>query len=949
LRALPALPRPRAALEFLALFADGGAAEDYIGLHWFPGAACAGGRLPDFAAGTNSTPAGMKYRPLDRLHGFQQPLLRRLRAAACVPLALAAAFLLAQPALAATTDEGEALLNAGKYDECIAMSGEAIERLSWLETWRHLKIRSELATGRYADALVETALERFPASIRLRLLGRDVMLVNNRPQDARRMLDEIDALTNQQQWRFTDPSNRVALGRFFLLRGGDARQVLETIYDRVQRDRPTLAEPYLATGELALAKHDYQLAAEAFGEAAKLTPQDPAAHYGLARAYAASAPEEAAAALAKALELNPNHADSLLFAADRLIDSEQYAEARKMLDKVLAVNLSHPEGWAYRAVVAHLEGDAATEETCRQKALKPWPTNPQVDHLIGKKLSQKYRFDEGAAHQRRAMLMDPDHLAAKMQLAEDLLRLGREEEGLRLAQEVHQKDGYNVAAYNLVTLEENLRKFTTLQADGIVLRMDPREAAIFGQAALELLQEAKRKLCEQYDVRLDGPVTVEIFPEQKDFAVRTFGMPGGEGFLGVCFGNVITAGSPAAHRAGTSNWKAVLWHEFCHAVTLHKTRNRMPRWLSEGISVYEERRRDPAWGQSMNSRYRRMILAGELLPVSRLSGAFLDPPSPEYLEFAYFESALVVEYLIEKHGLETLCEILDDLAGGQPLGGAPPIDRVLDERVGSLGELDEAFTRFAVARAGGLAPRADWSPPELAPEADLSAVEAFCREHPNNLAGLELLAGRLVDAERWQDAKEPLEKLIELYPANTGGESPYRLLVEVHRRLGETEAEASVLEELARRDAAAIDACGRLMELCEAAEDWEGLARAADRMLAVNPLVPAGHRGLLEPARAMGKPERAVGAYRALVEMDPVDPAGLHHDLAEALMAAGDLKSARRHVLMALEEAPRFRAAHRTLLEIVEQREDGDGGPSAPQPQAPPEKQPELPSPEVAR
>ena len=111
---------------------------------------------------------------------------------------------------------------------------------------------------------------------------------------------------------------------------------------------------------------------------------------------------------------------------------------------------------------------------------------------------------------------------------------------------------------------------------------------------------------------------MEIFPEQKDFAVRTFGMPGGEGFLGVCFGSVITANSPASQGGSPSNWKAVLWHEFCHVVTLHKTNNKMPRWLSEGISVYEERQADPAWGQSMNRRYREMILDGGLTPVSEL-------------------------------------------------------------------------------------------------------------------------------------------------------------------------------------------------------------------------------------------------------------------------------------------------------------------------------------------
>ena len=38
----------------------------------------------------------------------------------------------------------------------------------------------------------------------------------------------------------------------------------------------------------------------------------------------------------------------------------------------------------------------------------------------------------------------------------------------------------------------------------------------------------------------------EVFAEQKDFAVRTFGMPDNPGYLGVCFGSVITANGPAA-------------------------------------------------------------------------------------------------------------------------------------------------------------------------------------------------------------------------------------------------------------------------------------------------------------------------------------------------------------------------------------------------------------------
>ena len=162
-------------------------------------------------------------------------------------------------------------------------------------------------------------------------------------------------------------------------------------------------------------------------------------------------------------------------------------------------------------------------------------------------------------------------------------------------------------------------------------------------------------------------VYVEIFPRQSDFAIRTFGMPGGAGFLGVCFGHLITANSPATQTENPTNWKSVLWHEFCHAVTLGKTNNRMPRWLSEGISVYEERQRSPNSGEQMSPVYRKMILSSDLTPVSNLSAAFLQAKSPIHLQFAYYESSLVIEYLMEKHGIDTLKKILVDLGAGIPI------------------------------------------------------------------------------------------------------------------------------------------------------------------------------------------------------------------------------------------------------------------------------------------
>src|SRR5258707_11022864 len=170
-------------------------------------------------------------------------------------------------------------------------------------------------------------------------------------------------------------------------------------------------------------------------------------------------------------------------------------------------------------------------------------------------------------------------------------------------------------------------------------------------------------------------------------------MPGNPGYLGVCFGQVVTANSPAAHMGHPVNWEAVLWHDFCHVVTLQMTRNKMPRWLSEGISVYEEIQANSSWGQRMTPRYREMVLGDELIPVSKLSGAFLAPPSETHLQFAYCESSLVVEFLVDRFGIEKLKALLRDLAEGQE------INEAIAKNTAPMEQIETDFAEFAHQRA----------------------------------------------------------------------------------------------------------------------------------------------------------------------------------------------------------------------------------------------------------
>ena len=58
--------------------------------------------------------------------------------------------------------------------------------------------------------------------------------------------------------------------------------------------------------------------------------------------------------------------------------------------------------------------------------------------------------------------------------------------------------------------------------------------------------------------------------------------------------------SPKARPPGTFNWAATLWHELAHLITLQMSGNRLPRWLSEGISMFEETRARQGWDVSPN-------------------------------------------------------------------------------------------------------------------------------------------------------------------------------------------------------------------------------------------------------------------------------------------------------------------------------------------------------------
>ncbi|MGH7444824.1 MAG: tetratricopeptide repeat protein, partial [Longimicrobiales bacterium] len=383
-------------------------------------------------------------------------------------------------------------------------------------------------------------------------------------------------------------------------------------------------------------------------------------------------------------------------------------------------------------------------------------------------------------------------------------------------------------------------------------------------------------------------------PRHADFSVRTVGLAG-LGALGVSFGNILAMDSPAAREPGSFNWGSTLWHEIAHAVTLGASGHRVPRWLTEGISVREERRARPGWGEDFSIDFALAYTHDRLRRPSALNAGFLRPRFPAEVGLSYYLASLVVEWIEETHGTGALRAMLEAYGDGRDDSDVlQNVLRTTPER------LDVDFDAWLRARYA----------------AQLAAVEL-----DGERAGGEFLerlaAGRSAfEAGDLARAEQELTRAAALFPEYAGGDAPRRLLAAIHEQQGDT---AAAVAELTRHVAVAdtdLAAYLKLATLRARLGDHAGAAEALTRAVYIHPFVPAVHERLAVQFEAAGDGDGVVRARAALVALAPVDRAEALYQLAVAQHEVGDNDAARRSVLRALEIAPNYEAAQMLLLRV---------------------------------
>ncbi|MFN8058206.1 MAG: peptidase MA family metallohydrolase [Vicinamibacterales bacterium] len=669
-----------------------------------------------------------------------------------------------------------------------------------------------------------------------------------------------------------------------------------------------------AWGDLFLEKFNRAEAVRSYQMAVRADAAWAPAHLGLARALAADNPPKAAATAKHALTLNPRLAGAHVLLAELSLDESRRDEAAREIDLALELDSRHLEARALRASIAWLEGRSADYQAEVAKALAINPKYGEIYRVVGEHVARAYRFEEAVELVKQGIALDPDNSRAHASLGAHLLRTGDESAARAALERAFKVDPYDAVTYNHLSLLDTLDKFETFTEGDVTLRLDPAEAPVLHHYAMPLAKQALAALSEKYQLKPRGPILVEVFPKHDDFAVRTVGLPGMVGALGACFGRVVTMDSPKARPPGFFSWRATLWHELAHVITLQMSGNRIPRWLTEGISVYEERQADEAWGRESELTYIHLLESGQAIPLKDLNASFSDP---EKISMAYFQASLLVEHIVERFGRDRLHALIagyktsiDADGPVQPALGVtleglqPGFDAYLETRYAKL--------RHAMSQPKGVADQLE----KAAPDALVQLADAHA-----DVFTVQMSVGKaLVEAKAYGAARRVLERAVAIMPLPAGAAAARTLLADVAEQEHDLERARAELDAVVKADATAVTQARRLAELATAAGDDARLRTAASRIIAVDPFDALPHAILGRLALKANDTATALREFKVAIDAGPADQAGAHTDLAEAYVKVGQLPDAKRSALAALEIAPRYERAQELLLTIVDRK-----------------------------
>jgi tetratricopeptide (TPR) repeat protein len=801
-------------------------------------------------------------------------------------------------------------IETGRYAEA-----EAAARKSLLKTPDNGAARHELAetlalTGRYTEAITEfeTAAAKPNSTadkLESDLRRAEVMTLIGQEDRARPIYESFVKHFTDNDPRSARELTLIARALVHLERYQDANDMYRSA---IEADSNYL-EAQLGAAELFTAKYAYGDAALFLDDALRINPNSARVYLAVARNKRLDGDAATSAALAKALAINPNLVDAIALKAAMELEASRIDDASADLEKALKINSHSLEAHALRAAMLYLQDKDFEPEVAATLAISP--KYGEVYNTLSHYATITRRTDQAAQFARRATEIAPRLWDAHLNLGMALLRLGQMDTGRESVEKAFKGDPFNVWAKNTLDLLDSMRDFKETKRGPFIIKAAAQESDVLSPYAAHLLEEAAAKLTAKYRFTPKGPIIVEIFNNHEDFAVRTLGIPG-LGALGVCFGFVIAEDSPSARQAGEFNWGSTLWHEYTHVITLQMTDYRIPRWFSEGLSVYEERRARPGWGDDWNPLFVRAFTEKRWFKMADLDAGFQRPKTPQDVPIAYFQASQVCEFIAERYGFDA---ILRMLAMYRDKARTPDVlQQVLKL---SESDFDREFGAYIEAKVKPLQ-QALSTPSNMA--ASLSKEEVLKMLQTQETVGLHIRAAELLAADGdTQAAITHYTRAADLFPYANGAGSVYESLAKLLEQKGDRNQAAKTLDDLVKTDENNLEALKTVARLRLELGQQQQALDALHASFFISPFDYKLHTQAGELSLELKDYAKALTEFQVALALAPPNVAEANYNVAAAFHALGRQPEAKHAVLRALEAAPRYEKAQELLLRIVGQ------------------------------
>ena len=655
-------------------------------------------------------------------------------------------------------------------------------------------------------------------------------------------------------------------------------------------------------GDLFAEAHQLQGALEIYTEASELDKDNLYASLGGALVLIASNDGSAAEFLQTLIDGNGVaegvRLKSMLSLALLSLKDNKLSDAEQLLDFSRGLANNHPA-----TELEYLSLRAAIEVRRRQspndwidQALEINPRYGDIYAVPAYFYMITFDYDKTGEYYQKAVDVQPDHWRAHLELGANHLRQNRPTAARKHFEISYEGDASNPEAVNSLRLMDTYEEFEILNypessseqlLPTLSLRLSSEEKDLLAPYANKLAQEAIDVFTQRYQFQLKETATIEIYPNHDDFIVRSLGMPGA-GLLGVAFGYLVAMDSPSAKAGSDYHWGTTLWHEVAHIFTLKASEHRVPRWFSEGVSVFEEWQTGPIPGTRIPLSVYQSLIEQDFLPIDELDRGFVRPQYDNQVIVSYMQAGLICEYIAETFGFDALVSMLDGYRRG--LATEEAIHEALKV---SPNRLDMGFAQyFADNYAGFLADLPDWMDHQRA------ANESFQQKD-------------------WAQVIEHADMAIALHPRYTESNSPYLIKARAYAALDDTASQMKTLEAFWRAGGYQFDPLLLLAKNMREQERYEEAIEILTGLNLISPFDIEVHFQLGDLLMENGNYSEALTEYRVAMALDPLDKASAHYRLASAYHALGNPNDTEIHLMTALEIAPHYRAAQQLLLKTL--------------------------------